>query len=145
MSQIADSVTGDLNTSRDVGALEARLLRVMIVAAVGAVAVAAIIASWRVTTGLILGGALSILNYRWLHSSATAIINLNIGSPAPHAHSIRYVLRYFIVATVVFAACQLNVVSLAATIAGLCSFVPALMFEALRQFYLIIIHREESI
>ena len=125
------------------------MLRTMIVTIIAAVAIAAAVTPWRVTTGLLLGGALSILNYRWLHSSATAIINLNVGlpagSPAPRAHSIRYVLRYAIIAAAVFAAYQLNLVSLAATIVGLCSFVPALMAEAFRQFYFIIIHREESI
>ena len=145
MVEIVDSLTGDEVTSRDASALEARMLRTMIITIIAAVAIAAAIAPWRITTGLLLGGALSILNYRWLHSSATAIINLNIGSPAPRAHSIRYVLRYAIVAAAVFAAYQLNIVSLAATIVGLCSFVPALMLEAFRQFYFIIIHREESI
>src|ERR1044071_189280 len=149
MSEIVDSLTGDEVTSHDASALEARMLRTMIVISIAAVAIAAVIAPWRITTGLLLGGVLAILNYRWLHSSATAIINLNVGlpagSPAPRAHSIRYVLRYAIVAAAVFAAYQLNLVSLAATIVGLCSFVPALMLEAFRQFYFIIIHREESI
>ena len=149
MDEIADSLTGDEVTSRDARALEARMLRTMVVTTIAAVAIAAAIAPWRITTGLLLGGALSVLNYRWLHSSATAIVNLNIGlpagSPAPRAHSIRYVLRYAIVAAAVFAAYQLNLVSLAATIVGLCSFVPALMLEAFRQFYFIIIDREESI
>lgn len=145
MSQIADSVNGDEVTRREASALEARMLRTMIVTIVAAVAIATGIAPWRITTGLLLGGALSILNYRWLHSSATAIINLNIGSSAPSPRSLRYVLRYLIVAAAVFAAYQLDLVSLAATIVGLCSFVPALMFEAFRQFYFIIIHREESI
>jgi len=35
-------------------------------------------------------------------------------------------------------------VSLAATIAGLSSFVVALFVEALREFYFVIIHREET-
>ena len=149
MVEIADSLTGDEVTSRDASALARRVLRTMVIISAAAVIVAGVIAPWRITTGLLLGGALSILNYRWLHSSATAIINLNIslpaGSPAPRAHSIRYVLRYAIIAAAVFAAYQLNLVSLAATIVGLCSFVPALMLEAFRQFYFIIIHREESI
>ena len=149
MAEIVDNLTGDEVTSRDASALEARMLRTMVVTIIAAVAIAMPIAPWRIPTGLLLGGALSILNYRWLHSSATAIINLNIGlpggSPAPRAHSIRYVLRYAIVAAAVFAAYQLNIVSLAATIIGLCSFVPALMLEAFRQSYFIIIHREELI
>lgn len=145
MSQIADSMTGDLNTGRDAGALEARMLRTMIVVGGLAALVAGAIAPWRVTTGLLLGGALAILNYRWLHSSATAIIDLNAGTSAPNARTARYILRYLVVATMVFAAYALNMVSLAATLAGLSSIVPALMFEALRQFYFIIIDREESI
>jgi ATP synthase I chain len=145
MAEMVDSLTGDEVTSRDASALEGRMLRTMIVTSIAAVGIALVLAPWRVTTGLLLGGALSILNYRWLHSSATVIINLNIGSLAPSSHSIRYVLRYLIIAAAVFAAYQLNLVSLAATIVGLCSFVPALMFEAFRQFYFIIIHREESI
>src|ERR1043166_10295663 len=153
MVEISDSLTGDEVTSRDARALEgrdataleARLLRTMIVTSIAAVARAAAIAPWRITTGLMLGGALSILNYRWLRSSAAAIVNLNVGSPAPSARSLRYVLRYFIVAAVVFAAYRLRIISLPATLAGLSSFVPALMWEAFRQFYFIIIHREESI
>src|ERR1041385_465345 len=118
MAEIVASLTGDEVTShdasalesRDASALEARMLRTMIVISIAAVAIAAVIAPWRITTGLLLGGVLAILNYRWLHSSATAIINLNVGlpagSPAPRAHSIRYVLRYAIIAAAVFAAYQ---------------------------------------
>lgn len=144
MSQIADSVTGDQVTSQVAGALESRLLRTMTWTVVIAVAVAAIIAPWRFTTGLLLGGALSILNYRWLHSSAVAIVNLSIGSHARRVRSTRYLFRYLLVAAAIFAAYQLQIVSLVAALVGLCSFVPALFVEAFRQFYFILIHREES-
>lgn len=144
MSQIADSVTGDQVTSRVAGALESRLLRTMTWTVVVVVAVAAIIAPWRFTTGLLLGGALSILNYRWLHSSAVAVVNLSIGSHARRVGSTRYLFRYLLVAAAIFAAYQLQIVSLVAALVGLCSFVPALFVEAFRQFYFILIHREES-
>src|SRR5581483_7501526 len=105
---------------------------------------AAFVAPWRVTIGLLLGGALSIFNYRWLHSRWFAFVNIKARTSEGRARSLRYLLRYFVVGAVVFAAYQLNLVSLAAALAGLCAFVPALMFEALRQFYLVIINREES-
>jgi len=38
----------------------------------------------------------------------------------------------------------LQMVSLAATLAGLCAFVPALFVEAVREFYFAIMHREGS-
>ena len=143
MSRIADSA-GLAVEVRDEGALEARLLRSMVVAVVIAVIASVIFAPWRVSTGLVLGGALSLLNYHWLHSSVVAIFDIDLTAERPRAKASRYLLRYVVVAAVVFAAYNLNLVSLTATIAGLCSFVPALFVEALRQFYFAIIRREES-
>jgi hypothetical protein len=56
----------------------------------------------------------------------------------------KHAVRYVVVGGAVFAAYQLQIISLAATIAGLCSFVVALFVEAFRQFYFAIIRREES-
>lgn len=125
-------------------ALETRLWHWMLIAVAIAVVGSAAMAPWRVTTGLILGGSLSLLNYRWLHTSVAAILNVDFTSQRPRARVSRYFLRYLVVGGVVFAAYNLRLVSLAAAIAGLCSFVPALMIEAGREFYLAIIHREES-
>src|SRR5581483_3434512 len=108
MSQIADSVTGDVVTGQDAGALEARIARAMTISVVIAVVIAAFVAPWRVTIGLLLGGALSIFN-------------LNAKTSEGRARSLRYLLRYFVVGAVVFAAYQLNLVSLAAALAGLCA------------------------
>jgi uncharacterized membrane protein len=47
-----------------------------------------------------------------------------------------------VVTAVVFIAYKLGIVSLTATIIGLCSFVVAFFAEALREFYFVIIHRE---
>jgi hypothetical protein len=49
-----------------------------------------------------------------------------------------------VIAGAVFAAYQLNLVSLPATLGGLSSFVVALFVEAFRQFYFAVIRREES-
>jgi len=144
MGQTVHNVTGDAFTDRNDGALEKRILLVMSASVVAAVIVSALLAPWRVTTGLMLGGGLSILNYRWLHSSVVAIIELNAQAGTANARSLRYLLRYFVVGVAVVAAYQLQLVSLPATLAGLGAFVPALMFEALREFYFIIINREES-
>jgi ATP synthase I chain len=144
MSQIVDSIAGDEFAQTETDALNRRILRAMIVSVLGSVAVALAFAPWRFTLGLALGGSLSLLNYCWLHSSVAAIINLNSHGQKAKARSSRYLLRYLIVGLIVFAGYQLNLISLPATIAGLSAFVPALMFEALRQFYFVIINREES-
>ena len=144
MRQVAESsgVPGAMR-ERDQAA-ENRVWRSMMIVVAITVAVSAVLAPWRVTTGLLLGGLLSLLNYRWLHISVAAILSVDFASQRPRANASRYFLRYLVLGGVVFAAYNLNLVSLAATIAGLCSFVPALMVEAAREFYLAIIHREES-
>jgi hypothetical protein len=89
------------------------------------------------------GGLLSLLNHHWLRSSSAAAFSVVIYGTKPKLKLAQYILRYFVVAAIVFIAYKLNVVSLTATIAGLCSFVIALFAEALREFYFVIIHREE--
>jgi hypothetical protein len=143
MGQVADSSEAVALNERD-DAVETRVWRSMVIAVTIAVFMSAMLAPWRVTTGLILGGSVSLLNYRWLHTSVAAILNVDLTSQRPRASVLRYILRYLVVGGIVFAAYNLELVSLAATIAGLCSFVPALLIEAGREFYLAIIHREES-
>ena len=144
MSQIADSAQNRVELRDLKGGLEVRLQRSMIATVAVAVAICALLTPWRFTTGLLLGGLLSILNFRWLHTSVAAIFNINLAIERPRAGASRYLLRYIVVTGLVFAAAYLQIVSLPATLAGLSAFVPALMIEALREFYLAITHREES-
>jgi hypothetical protein len=144
MSQIAHIVSGEGLTEGADGALEVRVFRVMIATVVLAVVASTVLAPWRVTSGLMLGGVLSLLNYHWLRTSVAAVFNVS-GTDRPRVKVWRYIIRYFVVGVAVFAAYQLQVVSLPATIVGLCTFVPALFVEAFRQFYSAIICREESL
>src|SRR5437762_7369060 len=141
MSQIANSASGEGFAGEPDGALEVRILRLMIAIVSLAVIAGAVFAPWRVTAGLLVGGALSILNYHWLRSSIAAVLS-NATEKRPRLKLWRYIFRYFVVGAIVFAAYRLGVVSLPATIIGLSAFVPALFVEALRQFYFSIIHRE---
>jgi small-conductance mechanosensitive channel len=142
VNEIVNSVTGGELTRPDT--TEARIFRAMIVAVTVAVVVSAIVAPWRVTSGLLLGGVLSLLNYRWLSGSVAALLDMQKPGAKPRMKLWKHGLRYLVIAVAVFAGYQLNLISLAAAIAGLCSFVPALFVEAGRQFYFAIIRREES-
>lgn len=144
MSEIANSMSGEVLSPTAEGPIESRIFRVMIVTVAVAVVAATVLAPWRVTTGLALGGALSLLNYHWLRTSVAAIFNIDLTTQRPRAGAWRYLIRYFVVGVAVFTAYQLNVISLAATFAGLCAFVPALFVEAFRQFYFAIILGRES-
>ena len=141
MSETANSVTGELTRADGV---ETRIFRSMAVAVPVAVVVCAAVAPWRVTLGVLLGGGLSLLNYRWLHGSVAALLNVQTPGTKPRMNLWKHAFRYLVVGGVVFAAYQLNLISLPATIAGLCSFVVALFVEAFRQFYFAIIRGEES-
>jgi hypothetical protein len=101
-------------------------------------------AQWRITAGLLVGGLLSLLNHHWLSNSTAAAFNVIAHGKKPQLKLTQYILRYFVIATVVFLAYKFNIVSLTATVAGLCSFVVALFVEAFREFYFAIIHREET-
>jgi hypothetical protein len=125
------------------GALESRVFRVMVWSVTVAVIVSTFLAPWRVTTGLMLGGVLSLLNYHWLQSSVTAIFQVS-DETRPRVRISSYIIRYFVVAGAAIAAYQFNLVSLPAVFAGLSSFVPALFVEASRHFYFAIIRRGES-
>lgn len=132
-----------LSAAADNG-IDGRVFRTMAGAVASAVIISVPFAPWRITAGLLFGGVLSLLNHYWMRTSISAGFDLALGQGTkPQINLIRYVLRYFLVGTIVFAAYQLNIVSLPATLAGLCSFVVALFVEALREFYFAIIHREE--
>ena len=125
-------------------ALQSRILRGMAVSVILAVIVSASFVAWRTTAGLALGGILSLFNYHWLRSSVSGLIAANASNKTMGHSASRYVLRYAVIGLLVFGAYQFGLVSLAATLIGLCSFVVALFAEAFRQFYFAIIHREET-
>jgi hypothetical protein len=56
----------------------------------------------------------------------------------------RYILRYFVMAAAVIICYQLDLVSIVATLAGMCVFVAAALVEGSRQLYIAIVHREET-
>ena len=116
----------------------------MAIASALSVSVAAFIAPWRVTTGLLLGGVLALFSHRWLKNSAAAAIRLSATGGQPEWRLAQFVLRYIVVAAAVFAAYALDLVSLPWVLVGMSSFVVAIFVEAFREFYFAITKREEN-
>jgi hypothetical protein len=142
MSEIVDSAERSAFAGEEGAALERRLLRAMSVVIAAAVITSALIAPWRVTTGLLLGGVLALFNHHWLRGSLAAVFGgADVGKRA-RLSAARYVLRYFVIACVVASAYALNLINVPATLVGLCAFAAAVMVEAFMQLYLAIIHRE---
>ena len=113
-------------------AIDTRVLRTMAVAVAVAVIVSSAFAPWRVTTGLLLGGLLSLLSHHWMRTSIAAAFSgaLEAGR-TPKFTSVKYVLRYFVIAGAVLAAYQLDLISLPALKAQI--FLPVDAFTACSQ------------
>jgi hypothetical protein len=120
-----------------------RILKLMVLATSLGVLGSALLAPWRFTTGLLIGGLLALINHHWLHSSTTAAFRVLVDGQKPRLAIGTYALRYLVIAATVFGAYQLGIASLPAMLVGLCSFVAAIFIEALREFYFAIIQREE--
>jgi hypothetical protein len=146
MNEGADSArpvgTGD--AGEEPRAAERRIFRGTFVAALVAVAVSAFVAPWRVTAGLGLGGALALFNQHWLRTSVEAVFEGATADKPPRMRAARYILRYLVVAAGVFVAYQAGLVSLVATLAGMCAVVAGLLAEGFRQLYFAIVRREET-
>lgn len=145
MNEIADSgVLEPEAATEDASAMGRRLFRAMTGTVVVTVVASAAVMPWRVTTGLFIGGALSLLNHHWMRTAISAAFAAASDAQAkPKLRIVRFITRYFIVAAAVFGAHQLDIASLTAMLVGLCSFVVAAMIEGFRQTYFVIIHREE--
>jgi len=124
--------------------LETRVFRTMVVATALTVAIAAFIAPWRVTTGLLMGGVLALFSHSWLKNSAAAAIRLSAEGGKPQWKLAQFILRCVVIAAAVFAAYTLDLVSLVAVLAGMSTFVVAMFVEAIREFYFAITKREEN-
>ena len=124
-------------------AMERRLFQVMCWTVALAVLVSIVVAPWRVTTGLALGGALALLNHHWLRTSVRAAFTIAATSGGrPHFGVARFILRYFVVAAAVIAAYTFDLVSIVATLAGLSAFVVAALVEGFIQTILTFRQRE---
>lgn len=144
MKDIPNNTSGTTLTEAHNNGVEGRIFRNMAMAVALATIGSLPFAQWRITVGLLLGGILSLLNHHWLSSSTAAAFKVLIHGARPRLKLAQYILRYLLIGAVVFFAYKLSLVSLVATIVGLCSFVVALFAEALREFYFAIIHREET-
>ncbi|HEY0097449.1 MAG TPA: ATP synthase subunit I [Pyrinomonadaceae bacterium] len=150
MNEIANSgaLDGEMSgevASGDASAMAERLFRLMTAAVLVAVVVSALWLPWRVTSGLFIGGALSLLNHHWMRTAIMAAFASAANAGAkPQLKIVRFITRYFIVAVAITLAHWLDIASLTAMLVGLCSFVVAALVEGFMQVYFVIIHREET-
>jgi hypothetical protein len=144
MGDIVNSLDRPVFNLSEPLALERRLARGIKWTVALATLICIPLAPWRVTLGLFLGGVLAIFNHNWLSSSISSTFSGSKTQPIPKFNAAKYVLRYVVIGAAVFAAYNLNVISMPATIAGLCSIVVPFLIEVVVQFYYAIFHREDQ-
>ncbi len=109
--------------------VERRVWRnIFIVLTVG-VLVSAIFARLNFTLGTVLGGALALFNYKWLHASLRGI--MGVGSEkTPPGTTMKFIFRWFVIGAVIYAASQTGRFDSAAMLAALFAPAVAIMIEA---------------
>jgi ATP synthase I chain len=117
-----------------------RIERTVVILGVISAVAALALASWRDGLGILIGAAASWLNFHWLQTSIVGLTNRMAANPQATGSAgllaLRFLLRYAVVGAVVYATLKGSVASGLGVCAGLLLIVPALMFEAIYEFYL---------
>jgi|GEM_PF-2022386 len=110
-------------------AVERRVLRNLVAVVAIAVVIAAIAADLKVMLGLVLGGGLALLNYKWLHSSLAAVMAVG-NEKAPPGTIIKFVVRWLVIAAIAWAANKTGYFDAVGILAGLLAPAGAVIVEA---------------
>lgn len=110
-------------------AVERRVWRNIFAVVAIAVVIAAITADLKFMLGLVLGGGLALLNYKWLHSSLRAVLATG-NQKTPPGTMIMFVVRWLVIAAVAWAANKTGYFDAVAILAGLFAPAAAVMIEA---------------
>lgn len=124
-------------------AVERRVWRNSFAVIALALAAAAIFAEFNFTLGLALGSALALLNYKWLHSSLKDTLSVATSKPAPGT-MMMFVVRWLVVATLVYGAYLTGYFDGIAILAGLFTPALAVMIEAAYMTYKTLAHSGED-
>ena len=139
----ADGAAGadDADPLTDSQAVERRVWRNILAVLAIAVLVAAVFAEPTFILGLILGGGLALLNYRWLHSSLRAILGTG-STHAPPGTSMKFIVRWLLIATLGWAANRTGYFDAVGILAGLFAPAAAVMIEAAYVTYKMVARRD---
>jgi len=127
-----------MEASDDSG-IERRFQRNTYVVIVIALVAGWFLSGWRMTLGVLLGGALSLFNKRWLVGSVRAVLSTAVATQSgrvPSGSASKFILRYVVIAVVIAAAMWTGGFHLLGIGIGFAAFVGGVMIEAAYQLYL---------
>src|SRR6185369_7003042 len=103
MADTTDTTKETSVFAQEDNALNARVFRVMVSATGVGLAVSSLVAPWRFTSGLAIGGLLALFSHNWLRNSVAASIRLAAGGEVQHLRMFQFLLRYVVIAAAIFA------------------------------------------
>src|SRR5262245_13063103 len=110
-------------------AVERRVWRNIFAVVAISVVIAAITADLKFMMGLVLGGSLALLNYKWLGSSLRAVLATG-EEKKPPGTMIKFVVRWLVIAAIAWTANQTGYFNAVAILAGLFAPAAAVIIEA---------------
>lgn len=110
-------------------AVERRVWRNILAVVALAVVAAAVFADLKFMLGLILGGALALLNYKWLNASLRDVL-ADAAQKAPPGTLIKFVGRWLVIAAIAWAANKTGYFDPVAIVAGLLAPAAAVAIES---------------
>ncbi len=120
---------GGVDMLTDPATVERRVLRNIFAVIAVAIVAAAILADLSFMLGLLLGGALALFNYKWLHASVKAALDTGTGKAAP-ATVMKFIFRWIIIGAAAYVASLTGYFNPIAILAGLLAPALAVMIEA---------------
>jgi hypothetical protein len=124
-------------------AVERRVWRNIFAVVAISVVIAALTADLKFMLGLVLGGSLALLNYKWLHSSLRAVLATG-HEKTPPGTMIKFVVRWLVIAAAAWAANQTGYFNAVAILAGLFAPAVAVMIEAAYVAFVHLMTRENG-
>jgi hypothetical protein len=117
------------NRFTDPAEVERRMWRNIFAVVVAAIIVSAAAARLEFTLGLMLGGALALLNFKWLHASLRAVLEDGERKPPPGT-AMKFIFRWVVIGLVIYIASSTGYFDTIAIFAGLFAPAVAAMVEA---------------
>jgi len=85
--------------------------------------------------GVLIGGALSLVNYYWLKRSLKTVFEAAVEDGQPQFLAGKYILRYLVFGTILTIVYLTDAVPVIAVLLGLASFAVAIIFEAIIRLF----------
>lgn len=112
-----------------------RILTLMALAALSGAIAGFIFGGLSFGIGVLIGGALSLVNYYWLKRSLKVVFDTAIAGDPPQFLAGKYFLRYLTFGAVLTIVHLTKVVPIVAVLLGLASFALAIIFEAIIRLF----------